>query len=83
AITDLQNIARNGLIRAKVDAGVLPPEALNQITDFEQVKDVGTKPPTNAAPQPSGNHNPRGAPSSGASQIDAGDGFTLKPIGGK
>ncbi|MGD9724524.1 MAG: hypothetical protein AB7U76_25065 [Pirellulales bacterium] len=82
AITDLQNIARNGLIRAKVDAGVLPPEALNQITDFEQVKDVGTKPQTNAAPPP-GNHNPRGAPSSGPAQIDAGDGFTLKPIGGK
>ena len=77
AIDELSGIAKNGLIRAKVDAGVLPPEALNQLVDYETVQNVGKK---EASPPQSGNLNPRGAPSSGPAQIDAGDGFVLKPI---
>ena len=45
AIADLRRIARNGLIRAQVDAGQLPPDALGQLHNFETVSDlVNTQP---------------------------------------
>lgn len=49
AIADLKRIAANGLIRAKVDAGVLPQEALGQVMNFD-------------APMPSQQPAPQGAP---------------------
>jgi hypothetical protein len=48
AITDLQRIARNGVIRAQVDAGQLPPEAMSQLHNFET---LGAATPPSMAPQ--------------------------------
>lgn len=47
AIEDLRRIARNGLIRAQVDAGQRPPDDLNQLYSFETVSDL-----VNTQPQP-------------------------------
>lgn len=57
AIQDIKDIAKNGLLRAKVDAGELPPEALSGMRDFELVQDTGTGKVT-AAPTA----EPQGAP---------------------
>lgn len=48
AIEDLRRIARNGVIRAQVDAGQLPPEAMSQLHSFET---LGAATPPSMAPQ--------------------------------
>lgn len=52
AIEDLRRIARNGLIRAQVDAGQLPPDALNQLHNFETVQDIVAPPPPGPSAPP-------------------------------
>lgn len=74
AIQDLKDIARNGLLRAKVDAGELPPDALSGLRDFELVQDTGSWP--EQAPRDTGGARaPNAAP--GQAQ-DAGDGFKVR-----
>lgn len=52
ALQDLRDVSRNAAIRAQVDAGILPPEALAQMRNFEGVADLVAPPPGQSAAAP-------------------------------
>jgi len=83
AIEDLKTLVRNSVIRARVEAGELPIEALGQLFDVEKFKlpseiyderKKGGQAPAALNPAARG---PRGQPIAGGAQPDA-DGFVIE-----
>ena len=78
ALTDLRDIARNGVIRAQVMAGQRPESDLSLMTNFETIADLVQPQAQDAAkPQPR-QFSPRGAPNAPQGEVDLGDGFKMK-----
>lgn len=75
AIADLKQIVRNGVIRAKVDAGEMPASALNDIYDVEKMG-LPTIGQPSAEPQVPVGPGRSAAPS--PNEIDVGDGFSVE-----
>lgn len=71
AINDLRNVVKNVLIRARVDAGELGPEALNELYDFESLgmPEPAAAPATNSVPATKKGPQRR---------LDMGDGFSVE-----